>query len=109
MNERRRRFDEKMSKLQSDAQGAACPIYGIKGTTGGLVGSSFMLRVCDETLLVTAAHVFYKRHAAKLHVPGDQHPVQFEGRGYFSGTREFVEHPDFGLDIGCVHLNYDSA
>ena len=47
---------QRIAEIEDYTQKQACPIYGISANEGQLVGSGFLLRVQDETLLVTAAH-----------------------------------------------------
>jgi hypothetical protein len=57
-----------MRSLGDEAQKAACPIYGIRGYVGGPIESGFLL--CSRsTVLITAAHVFYRRHHLPLYIP----------------------------------------
>ncbi len=98
-----------MSRLETEAQNATCPIYGVRGALGEPLGSGFLLGVESQVLLVTAAHVLHWRHEYTLHLPGEEQIVPFEGRAYLTGPRRPVSCPDFKHDLAFVALSPQSA
>ena len=72
-------------------------------------GSAFLLKIRTTTLVLTAAHVYYRRHELPLYLPGAVHPEPIEGTAIFTGPREKIDHPDFGLDVAIVVLTPAAA
>jgi hypothetical protein len=105
----RERFLKRMANLQDYAQDHACPIYAIDDTYGALEGSGFLVDVADQTLLITAAHVFYIRHEHPLFIPGAGKPEPFGGNALYTGSRELVPDPDYGWDLAVMRLDKDSV
>jgi len=103
------KFYATMASLQSHAMKAACPIYAIDDDVGFLTGSGFLLDVAGETLLVTAAHVFYVRHEHPLYLPGEGKPVSFGGQAFYTGPKVKVQYPNFGYDFACIRLKPESV
>jgi len=103
------RFSANMHQFADDAQRGVCPIFGIRESVGGPIGSGFLLRVGTETLLLTAAHVVYRRYEIPLYIPGADHPIVLEGDFYTTGPRNRVTSPQFGVDIAFVVLNPRTA
>lgn len=105
IDERKSVFFANLHALEDKGQRYACPIYGVRGHIGKPIGSGFLLRIEERTLLVTAAHVLYERHFCTLQLPGQTRLVPFGGSLYSTGPRELVDNPDFELDIAFMDLN----
>lgn len=109
MHEREERIRERIAEREAYAQTRACPIYGISGSKGQLVGSGFLLKVHDKTLLVTAAHVLDAKRESVLHVPGPGRLVPFEGQAYTTRDRDGSGPPNYRQDLAFIVLLPDST
>ena len=69
MHEREQRMRRRIAELEDYAQKRVCPIYGISGNKGQLIGSGFLLKVNEKTLLISAAHVLDAKTELDWHDP----------------------------------------
>lgn len=90
--------------LESAAQQAVCPVYGIEGYRAAPVGSGFLLQVKDDVFFITAAHVLHERHDCTLHIPGAGKPVPLEGTAYGTGLLRPTAAPNFQHDLAFLKL-----
>lgn len=93
--------------LESAAQQAVCPVYGIEGYKAAPVGSGFLLRIKDDVFFITAAHVLHERHDCTLHIPGPGKPIPLEGTAYGTGLLRATMTPDFQHDLAFLQLKPD--
>src|SRR5712691_10939277 len=109
MHVREQRLREHITQIEDYAQRRACPICGVVGNEARLVGSGFLVRVLDATLLVTAAHVLYLKREFDLHLPGPGKLVPFEGISHSTCTFNANDRPNFGYDVTFVVLRPQST
>jgi len=104
-DERARRFHATLAGLETEVQQFVCPIYGVRGNEGRPIGSGFLLRLGDQIVLITAAHVLHARHEFNLQMPGTTRIVPFGGTAYATGPHQNVQRRDFEQDVAFLVLN----
>lgn len=109
MHEREQRMRRRIAELEDYAQKRACPIYGISGNKGQLIGSGFLLKVNEKTLLISAAHVLDAKTELAWHGPGIGMVVPIEGQLFTTCEYDQNGQPDYKLDIAFVVLRPGSV
>ena len=100
-----KRLRENLKEAERRMQHAVCPIFGIdRRDRPQLIGSSVLLRVKEQSFLVTAAHVLDLNNQSTLHVGGPTELIELGGtscrvRPPASGRRDDI------LDFGIVDIS----
>ena len=107
-DEKLRRFHATLAGLERDVQKFVCPIYGIGKDEGKLIGSGFLLKIKEKTILVTAAHVLEARGDLQLQIPGQTRIVPFGGTAYSTGFSHAASSATPEPDVAFMVLDTDT-